>query len=204
MSSIIICNAEPADIAKVVDIHSVCFKDSFSTSLGRNILFKYYKSYLKYNPNLFLIAKYDGKIIGFVVGYCCEDNQALVEFKKRNRFKIIFRVLSRMVLFDKRVYRKIFKKNGDEKIIFPNFDSILKEVKCDLLSICVLPEFRKNKIATKLESEFSNVLLFLKRKYCILSCQINNSVANHFYIRQGYIMYKNNNKSNYYIKEISR
>lgn len=204
MSSTIIYKAQPEDIAKVVDIHLTCFKDSFSSSLGRRLLSDYYKSYLKHSPDLFLIAKYNDEIAGFVVGYRCENKEAFLEFKKRNRFKIILRVLLRLVVFDKRVFKKIFTKTGNETIILPALNLIEKKEKGDLLSICVLPEYRKNKIATDLEKEFNNILLSDNRKYCILSSLDSNNIANRFYGKLGYILYKKNNQNNYYIKEIDK
>ena len=73
-----------------------------------------------------------------------------------------------------------------------------------MLSICVLPEYRKNNIATDLEKEFTKELLTKNRDYCILSCLANNFIANNFYEKLGYILYKKNDHNNYYIKELTK
>ena len=204
METVSICKAQQSDIAKVVDAHLACFKDSFSSSLGKKILSNYYESYLKHSSDLFLIAKVDEKIVGFVVGYCCENKQAFAEFKKKNLIRIILRVICRLLIFDKRVYRKIFRKTGETTVLLPSYCSIEKNKMGDLLSICVLPEYRKNNIASNLESEFNKSLLTLNRKYCVLSCLVSNDVGNRFYKKLGYMVYRKNKLNNYYIRELSK
>ena len=204
METVSICKAQQSDIAKVVDVHLACFKDSFSSSLGKKILSSYYESYLKHSSDLFLVAKFDEKIVGFVVGYCCENKQAFAEFKKKNLIRIILRVICRLLIFDKRVYRKIFRKPGETTVLLPSFCTIERNKMGDLLSICVLPEYRKNNIASNLENEFNKSLLTLNRKYCVLSCLVSNDGGNRFYEKLCYSVYRKNKLNNYYVRELNK
>ena len=188
MKSVKICKAKALDIEKVVSIHLSCFRNSFSSALGKKILSNYYRSYLDNSPDLFLVARCDDSVVGFVTGYCCDDKEAFNSFKKRNRIRIYLRVFLHFCLFDKRVFKKIFCKPGKETVLLPQLDEVRKNKKGDLLSICVLPEYRKNNIATDLEKEFTKELLTKNRDYCILSCLANNFIANNFYEKLGYIL----------------
>lgn len=182
------------DLSRIAYVHSICFPNSFSTKLGKKykLLEKLYFEYLKDNPELFLVATNENKeIIGFCMGYYCEKNNYQKLFLKNNFFKILWRFIFLLIIFEPKAWNKLFekfkqKKNVvlNEKISSLNLNSI-----GDLLSICVLPEFRGKGVANTLIKEYEKELLIQGRTVCILTVENNNKRGISFYKKNGYFPY---------------
>ena len=141
----IICHPDKNELGGIVSVHSICFPDSFSTAMKPKLLLRFYETYYAENPNLFFIAKQDDKIIGFSMGYgYCKENLTK-HFVRKNRLRFVFRCFLQLLKFDKRAWRKVFRKRKP-KVIYrtDEFDNVNKEKIGDLLSIAVLPDYRKN------------------------------------------------------------
>lgn len=54
------------DIMDVVLVHNAAFRVFFLSELGDSLLKLFYSSYLKVNSTVILVAKKDGKVVGFV------------------------------------------------------------------------------------------------------------------------------------------
>lgn len=76
----------------VTELHKECFPDYFLTSLGENLLEKYYLEYLIEN-DLFVLA-YDTdteQLAGFCVGYY-QGSEARKVFEQKNKMKLAGRL----------------------------------------------------------------------------------------------------------------
>ena len=182
---IIYREAKESDLDLIAKIHQKCFPNSFSSSIGYNLLKKMYHLYLENNPTLFIVAESE-TIIGFVNGYRCDEPNITKEFIKKHRISLIFVIIFRLLTFDKRVYKKIFSKKN--KIVNTNdeFKKIPKNNRVDLLSICVLKEFRGSGVAVKLEESFIDNVKKLNRHFVFLCAETSNERGNSFYKKIGY------------------
>lgn len=149
----IIRQATSEDLKQIADVHFRCFPDSFSTQLGKAqggvLQQRFYKEYLDEAPELFLVAEDETlassiSIVGFCMGYYLKKNDYMKNFLKHNRFTIILRVAVLLLIGNKAAWKKVlgrFKKSGGFSVVNNNI-TIDHENTSDLLSICVLQEYR--------------------------------------------------------------
>lgn len=199
---ITIRQANVNDIGDIVETHIECFPDSYSSSIGKNLLSKYYLNYLINYPDLFLIALDNEKVVGFVMGYLCGTKNLANNFVKTHLFSLLVRSIARLLVFDKRVWRKIIRKKNDVLFVDEQFSLIDDSLKGDLLSICLLDKYRGNDVASSLEKMFCERVKVLGRCYCTLSMQATNERAKRFYEKCGYSIYKKTSEGIYYFKEL--
>lgn len=193
----IVRKAKFQDLEGIVLEHCSSFKNSFSTCLGKKILFQYYQTYFDANPDLFFVAENKNKICGFVMGYYCDKNPYSI-FLKNNKKKILLKTLLRLLLLDCRAWSKFFRLRKKTTVLNEKFESVSKQEKGDLLSISVLKEFRRQGIASLLIESFLNEIQNSGRKYCILSVKKNNIDAVAFYKNKGFVKYKEDTCLHYY------
>lgn len=98
------------DLLSVVKIHRNCFIDSFSSSIGKRLLFEYYNSYFTKYPDLFIVAKNQDEIIGYAMGYLCGEQNTTKLFLKTHFFALFLRTLFGLITFDRRVWKRFFRK----------------------------------------------------------------------------------------------
>lgn len=192
--TVIIRQASSDDFSAIVKVHIECFPDSFSTSLARqsDLLRKYYLEFYAQSPELFIVAEDEAqRIIGFCMGYYCENgSQINADFKRKNFTTISFTMMKLLLLLDKAAWskvisliraisRKLFRRAGSSK-------TQRIKVSGDLLSICVVEEFRGSGTAQRLITAFEKVLAENGRKYCLLSAKRDNARGIHFYRKMGY------------------
>ena len=203
-----ITKASKRDLADVANVHINCFRDSFSTQLGIRLLTKFYNTYFEKNPDLFCIAKDSSDVVvGFCMGYLSSDENLTNRFIKKNFFHFLGRCLLLAVTFNKRFWTKFFsffRKTSKEIIVV---DEELFKVDTsftgDLLSICVLPEYRGKGVSSLLMSYYEKELLKKNMKYCALSVEPKNAIAIHFYKKHGYKECKKSNNCLVYKKVLS-
>ena len=183
-------NAVFSDLKDICNLHKVCFPNNFSTHLtrGKKLLMRYYEEYLKTEPELFFVAISNDQLVGFCMGYKRENNMHEDTFLKRNKLSIALNVFWGLVRFDKVVFKRVFKRN--KKCVFSivnkYFNDEVKKDKGDLLSICVLPEYRNKGIASNLLYRFEGALVSIGRSYNQLCVETNNLSAIKFYKKNNY------------------
>lgn len=182
--------AKLSDLENIAQVHAKCFPDSFSTTIGKRLLAKFYYEYVSEIPELFLVSEDDNNINGFCMGYYMENNHYMKSFVKHNLISVIFVMLFRLITGDKRAWKKLSRSTPDYVILNHEYDDVPKEMRIDLLSICVLQEFRGTGIANDLICEYERVIKTLDRKLCVLSVDSNNSRGIHFYEKHGFIQYR--------------
>lgn len=183
--------AKLSDLENIAQVHAECFPDSFSTALGKRLLTKFYHEYISEIPELFLVSEDQNyKINGFCMGYYMENDHYMRSFVKHNLFSVAITMLFRLITFDKRAWKKLKKTTPDWVVLNHEYDDIPNEMRIDLLSICVLKEFRGSGIANELINKYQDIIKQKKRKLCMLSVDVNNSRGIHFYEKHDFKIYR--------------
>lgn len=192
----IIQKATVKDLREIVQVHIKCFPNSFSSQIGSKLLENYYFEYLSMNPDLFLIAVENNNIVGFCMGYLCENTGFSKRFIKKNfaslGCKVIFLIFKKNNLAKEKM-KSIIKRSNQGKVYSTEYDDITADNSGDLLSICVLQEYRGTGIAMSLIVEYEERLSELNRRVCYLSVLSNNDRAMAFYEKNGYEKVKRTN-----------
>jgi len=191
------------DLEGISFVHTVCFPESYITQLsylkflGGNLLPLFYKEFLDKNPELFIVAENDDKkIVGFCMGYYLDNDVQINNFMKRNWFIIGLKTLVLLLICNKYTWKKIISRVkhkpviSDWIIVNKKYEYILKEERGDLLSICVLPEYRGKGYAQNLIDSYLLSLKSHGRKLCLLSVNADNKRARNYYEKNGFELYR--------------
>lgn len=113
------------------------------------------------------------------------------KFLKHNFGRIIIRCLKLILVRNPQMIWKLKNLNSNEKayVMKEEVDKVSQYHKGDLLSICVLPEYRGTGVAHELVDEFLNTLKSKERKYCLLTVKVNNKRGVKFYEKNGFEKY---------------
>lgn len=208
--SVIIRQAKTTDIEKISRTHAMCFGHGFTSSLyrlnykclGGDLAAEFYLEYLKDFPELFIVAESDGNIVGFCMGYYLDKRDQLSRFIKHNAARLLLKVPVLLLMGDKSTWKKTYQViagyQEKQDILSPLPDTISKSEISDILSICVLPEFRGLNIASKLVVEFMKTSKEHHCKACLLTVEDDNLRAMNFYKRMGFVVYSTKiNKKGY-------
>ena len=140
------------------------------------------------------------------MGYYCNYNNYQKNFLKHNFFLITLRMLGLLFSGNKCAWdkcRTLLKKKNKIEIISDKYSQYNVNDKGDLLSICVLPEYRGTGAAAQLISKYEQVLLEQAKKLCQLSVETKNARAIKFYEKMGYEPYRRNGEASIvYAKEL--
>lgn len=195
------------DLTAIAQVHTKCFPDSFSTRIGCSgggyLLTRFYGEYLSIVPELFLVAENAShEIVGFCMGYYCENNEYMKNYLKHNAIRIGIRLARLLITGDRIAWGKVIgafsKTKSESGNSFKN--QVPVSERGDLLSICVLPEYRGNGLAQELISSYQDILLQNNRKLCLLSVDIKNSRGIRFYEKNGFVPYKEVGQTRTYAK----
>lgn len=188
-------NASLKDMEQVSVVHEQCFPDYFLTLFGTDLLSKYYAEFLNEN-DLFIVACEGEEIIGFCMGYY-GNSTARERFEINNKMAIIRKLLILCLSLNKLAIKKCFnrlinRKSADKKFI-PDVD---------LLSICVLPDYRGTGVSKEMVELFERRCLNSGHKIsnCTLSVISNNTRARNFYEGIGYQILEEKDNEIKYIK----
>lgn len=199
-----------SDLKDIAKIHSICFPDSFLTQvskvkiIGCGLLTLFYKIFIKHNSELFLVAEdSQSGVVGFCMGYYMDQEDLIASFLKRYRLLIIFLTLVLLLSGNKHIWIKVLARfkhrpvESDWEIVNNKYESYNKSDRGDLLSVCVLPEFRGKKYAQELMESYLKALNINGRKICLLSVKQNNKRAIRYYERNGFELYRTRGKEGY-------
>lgn len=198
--------ATMGDLPAIASVHISCFPDSYSTSLGKRLLQKFYYEYLSKMPELFLVCvDSSGKVVGFCMGYYMERNESTKNFLKHNCFAVGIATVVGMIIGDRRVWKKLLSspKPSSFEILDHSFDDVPLKRRGDLLSICVLPEYRGKGYAQSMMLAYLDILKEHNRSLCMLSVSRKNARGIRFYEKNGFVLYRiTNGITLTYIKEL--
>lgn len=188
------------DLKKIAAVHISCFPKSFSTALGKGnggyLLEKFYKEYMDVVPELFLVAvdeNHSDDIVGFAMGYYCEKNNYQNDFFKHNFLQIFMRIVLLLCCGNLSAWKKVtsvLKKSVAPEIKDEQYLSYPSSRKGDLLSICILPEYRGTGMSSALIEAFENVLRDQGREFIQLTVEMDNPRGISFYDKMGYMTYR--------------
>lgn len=197
--------ATTQDLPAIVHVHRVCFANSYSSQLshyqsvigGGDLLISFYLEYMKDNPELFVVADDEEKgIVGFCMGYYMDKDDQMQNFLHNNRIKVIWKTMLLMLAGNKQTWNKVlarFKHKpsiSDWVIVNDKYEYILNNQRGDLLSVCVLPDYRGKGYAQDMMEKFLTAMKERGRRLCLLSVETNNLRARRYYERNGFELYR--------------
>ena len=193
---------EFGEMDKIAQVHMKCFEGYFLTSFGEKLIQKYYEEFFR-EKELFVIAEEDGAIIGFVMGYL-KGSRARSNFEKNNRRELAKNLIIRCLKFDKLAIKKCFAKliNILKKTKTTVSNQTNEENIGDLLSICVLPQWRGNNVAGEIVKKFEDLLKENGVTTYTLSVLKDNMRARRFYEKLGFEICRESKDEVKYIKNI--
>ncbi len=174
--------ARETDLREIAKVHTKCFPGYFLTKYGEKLLAQYYGEYLAEGVP-FVIARDNGKIVGFCMGYIGQT-KAKTKFLKKNFFGMVGKTLKLMLTFDKEVYSRI-KTNILPSIGDGNSEED-EEDEAYLLSICVLEEKRGTGLSRELVEAFEEQLIKKGCKGYALFAIEDNDRGIGFYEKMGF------------------
>ena len=190
------------DLVQITKVHQICFPDSYSSQLSKYQLFVkkrlqecFFEEFLNDCPELFLVAEVDGKIVGYCMGYYMDKDDQMSNFIKKNRWRLSLKTIFLMLIGNKPTWKKMlsrFDKSSKEQWVIVNasYEHILNNERGDLLSICILPEYRGAGVSGKLMSTFLDVMKSKGKRLCLLSVLSDNDRAITYYEKNGFILYR--------------
>ena len=193
------------DLPAIARVHCVCFPDSYSSQLslfkssigGGNLLEAFYMEYMKDNPELFVVAEdEESGIVGFCMGYYMDKDDQMQNFLHNNRLRILWKTFLLLLIGNKQAWNKIISRLkhkpdlSDWTIVNDKYESIKNEERGDLLSVCVLPEFRGKGYAQGMMNLYLLEMKKACRKLCLLSVKKDNERAKRYYERNGFELYR--------------
>jgi len=191
--------AAEEDLPMIVDLHIICFPDYFLTSLGKNLLYSFYKSFYD-ECNLFIVAYDNEKMIGFIMGQL-DKSVARRNFERENALSLFFRLFWLCLRLDKEALKrckaKLFKKKSSGSQLTFSHQSDATG-----LSLGVLHEYRRKSVAARLMSEFESLLKQYKVVSCTGSVRRENHKMQNFYIKNGYSIVEEASDSVRFLKNL--
>lgn len=189
-------NATREDLPEIAKVHVACFPDYFSTRVGKKnngyLLARFYEEYFKDFPELFVVLVNDnGKIVGFSSGSLLDITGHQKRFIRNNRVKVLSRVAWLLLKGDPLAWTRLKEryKKPVYKVMDHSFKGMPKKEIGDLVSICVLPEYRGKQYSGELMKRFIQNMRDLGRKVCLVSMHSDNDRAKFFYSKFGFIPY---------------
>ena len=185
------------DLHEIAQLHAICFPNYLSTRIGASndcfLLSRFYKEYIDDNPELFLVATDDNsKIVGFCMGYYMNKSDQQSNYIRHNRWRVLTRIIWLLLKGDKLAWKKLkirFKKPS-YKILDHSLDNVPKSDIGDMLSQCVLPEYRGKGCSGLLTDQYLKNMKDHGLKYCLLSMKVGNERAIGFFKKKGFIPYR--------------
>ncbi len=183
--TISIIKARPEHVAGMADCHLVAFDGRFMTEMGFGWLCALYRFFIKHPGGICYVAVDAlGKVVGFAVGGEPDIRDQFLRFAMLRYPHIIFwkfvtKALVRSVLVRELVKKLHLKRTA---VSAGNDREQGTSDKCgNLLSICVLPDWKGSGIADKLLDSFQKACAAKGYKRLRLSVVSENSRAIAFY-----------------------
>lgn len=173
--------AEISDLNEIANVHELCFKGTFISSFGHNLIKKYYEEFFNELP-LFVVAEENNQIVGFCMGYK-SGSIARRLFIKKNVIALSMRMLYLCICFNSIAISKcmnllMHKKNHSHEV--------KRNAEADLLSICILDPFKGKGVSKDLVNKFEELLIEYNLHDYTLSVYKSNYRAISFYNKMGF------------------
>ena len=196
------------DLKTIADIHTECFSGYFLTSLGKDLLEKYYGEYIAEDAP-FIVAEDDsGEIVGFCMGFD-HDSKARANFERKYKYGLAIKLICLCAKFNKQAWVRVLSRIRGilESFVLQKKNHVLKSDMSKnegvLLSICVLDRVKGTGVACSLVKAFENELIMRKIDVYTLSAYATNFRARVFYEKNGLKVESEENGSVVYIKKLN-
>lgn len=181
-------------------LHQMAFNNFFLTSLGTKFLNKFYASIIKSEKGVALGA-YDGnnELVGFAIG-ATEKKGFYKNILKNNFISLSLAASTSLLGKPKNISRiiKAFFTTETSNNEYLNYAT--------LLSICVNPEKKGQKIGKHLLQAFESEIEKYSEGISLTTDRLGNDYVNNFYISNNYILTdhfnQGNREMNFYTKKI--
>lgn len=167
------------DMTAVAKLHEACFRGTFIASLGEALIADYYREFLR-EGGPFVLAYDEDKLVGICMGYYVGSG-ARNAFISKNKVRLARRLLSLCLSFNTLAIKKCFGYLFSRKRV-PG----PARAEADLLSICVLDDYRGKKVSRRLLEEFEQRVSAAGKRDITLSVYKSNARAIAFYKKMGY------------------
>lgn len=186
----------------IATLHQMAFDNFFLTSLGTKFLSEFYGSIIKSRDGV-AIGAYDEKneLVGFAIGTRVK-NGFYKNILKNNFVSLSFAASTSLIKRPKNIIRliKSFLTTETANDNYLNYAS--------LLSICVNPDKKGQKIGKHLLLAFESEIIKCSAGITLTTDKINNDYVNNFYVSNNYILTDHFNQGdremNFYIKKIKK
>lgn len=194
-------SANEQDMDEVAFVHTITQPEYFTTTLGTDLLSKFYKEFL-IEDNLFVVA-YDDSAENKIVGFCMGNwygSKAEKRWEEEYRKQIICRLLIKCIQFNSLAISRVLRRI---KSIMKNNTTDREEdiYYSHLLSLGVLPEYRGQHIASTMIDIFEekclqtpHVELENVEKVCTIGAYRWNAAGCKLYFSKGYRIYNETGK----------
>ena len=186
-----------SDMLNVAEIHKVCFPGYLSTKIGcgRNckLMSKLYVELLQCCPELFfVITNDDQQIIGFAAGDYHSNQYYLDRYIHNNFWAIARRMAWLLLKGDKKAWAKLRlrSKKLTFQIIDHRLDNVPKTEICDIVSFCILPDYRGKGLSGQLIEAFLDSVRCQHKGFVTVTTWKSNKNAINFYMKHGFEKYR--------------
>lgn len=184
----------------IAALHQIAFDNFFLTSLGSKFLSKFYSSIIKSHEGV-AIGAYDNnnELVGFAIG--AKTKKGFYKTLLKNNFiSLSLAASTSLIKRPNNINRliKSFLTTETSNDSFLNYAS--------LLSICVNPEKKGQKIGKHLLLAFESEIIECSAGITLTTDKLNNDYVNNFYVSNNYILTdqfnQGNREMNFYIKKL--
>ena len=187
------------DVKNITILHQIAFKNFFLTSLGSDFLTKFYASIFRSKDGI-AIGAFDksNELVGCAIG--AKTKKGFYKSLLKNNFipllfSAFFNLLKQPLKIKRLLQSFLTSETSNEEFIDY----------ATLLSICVNPDKKGQKIGKLLLEEFENETLIYSKGISLTTDKYNNDYVNNFYVSNNYILNnefsQGNRKMNFYIKK---
>jgi ribosomal protein S18 acetylase RimI-like enzyme len=184
----------------IAALHQMAFDNFFLTSLGAKFLSKFYGSIIKSHEGIAIGAFDDNyELVGFAIG--TKTKKGFYKTLLKNNFVSLSLAASTSLIKNPKNINRLIKSFLTTET---SNDSFLTYA--SLLSICVHPEKKGQKIGKYLLEAFESEIMDHNSGITLTTDRLNNDYVNNFYISNNYILTDKFNQSkremNFYIKQL--
>ena len=187
------------DIKNVSILHQIAFKNFFLTSLGSDFLTKFYASIFRSKDGIAIGAfNNSNELVGFAIG--AKTKKGFYKSLLKNNFipllfSAFFNLLKQPLKIKRLLQSLLTSETSNEEFIDY----------ATLLSICVDPDKKGQKIGKLLLEAFENETLNYSKGIALTTGKYDKDYGNNFYISNNYILNnefsQGNREMNFYIKK---
>ena len=168
-------------VAGAVDLHIRCFKDSFLTSLNRDVLASMYENYVQSDLGCAYVCVEEGEIVGLVAG-AINPSVYYNEMLKKRGARFIWLTAKRIVK-EPRILVSIARKNFGGFFRPDRSEKAYRRANLDV--IAVKEEYRGSGIAAELAEAFLEDVKEQGVSEVLLGVKASNVRSRHFYEKIG-------------------